>query len=106
MITARDGKYRIMITARDGKYRIIIKARDGKYGIIITARDGKYGRRVKERDLVRKDFAEFNKFDHFEYGTLEMLKGTFNNYSMPKLSIFMSIPDAIYLLSKISCQCS
>ena len=63
-------------------------------------------KKVKERDLVRKYFAEFNKFDHFEYGTLEMLKGTFNNHSMPKLSIFLSIPDAICLLSKISCQCS
>ena len=95
-----------MITARDGKNGIIIMARDGKHGTIITARDEKYGRRVKERDLVRKDFAKFNKFDHFEYGTLEMLKGIFNNYSMPKLSIFLPIPDAICLLSKISCQCS
>ena len=36
-------------------------------------------------DSVRKDLAEFNKFCHFQYATLEMFKGVFNNYSMLKM---------------------
>ena len=48
---------------------------------------------VKVRDLVRKDFSEFNdKFYHFEYPTLEMfmvaIKGAFNNYSVLKFLFF------------------
>ena len=40
-------------------------------------------------DLMRKDVAEFNdKFYHFQYATLEMFKGAFNNYSMLKLRFF------------------
>ena len=61
--------------------------------LLITERDGKYGRRVKGKDIVRKDVAEFDeKFYHFEYAILEMfmveIKGTFNNYSMLKLHFF------------------
>ena len=44
-------------------------------------------------DLVRKDVAEFSdKFSHFQYGTLEMFKAEFNNYSMLKLRFFNKHP--------------
>ena len=44
-------------------------------------------------DLVRKDFAEFNgKFYHFQYATLAMFKGAFNNYLMLKLCFFNQDP--------------
>ena len=43
-------------------------------------------------DLVRKDVAEFNKFYHFEYSTMEMFKGALNHYSMLKLSFFNQHP--------------
>ena len=34
-------------------------------------------------DLARKNVAEFSDtFFHFQYATLEMFKGTLNNYSM------------------------
>ena len=36
-------------------------------------------------DSVRKDLAEFNEFCHFQYATLEMFKGVFNNYSILKM---------------------
>ena len=41
-------------------------------------------------DLVRKDVVEFSdKFYHFQYATLEMLKAAFNNCSMLKLRFFL-----------------
>ena len=42
-------------------------------------------------DLVRKDAGEFNdKFYYIQYATLEMFKGTFNNYSMLKMRFFIN----------------
>ena len=42
-------------------------------------------------DLVRKDAGEFkDKFNHIQYATLEMFKGTFNNYSVLKMRFFIN----------------
>ena len=53
-------------------------------------------------DLVRKDVAEFNdKFDHFQYATLEKFKKAFNNYTKLKLR-FLSIPTLMQYIVKTS----
>ena len=45
-------------------------------------------------DLVRKDVAEFSDvLFHFQYATLEIFKGTLNNYSMLKLRFFNQHPN-------------
>ena len=54
-------------------------------------------------DLVRKYVAEFNwKFYYFQYATLEMFKGAFNDYSMLKLGFFIDTQHFLQCILKTS----
>ena len=53
-------------------------------------------------DLVRKNAAEFSdKSFHFQYATLEMLKGALNDYSMLKLLLNQHPPFCIYFIVEL-----
>ena len=56
-------------------------------------------------DFVRKDVAEFNnKFYLFQYATLEMFRGAFNNYSMLKIRFFINTHTFAMYCRKVSHQ--